>query len=130
MAKFQVQQIIGDLVTLKAGVSNYETTFRCRTAAQLPAPGQTTIGTVQAVAWKAERVDLGGNYIEPLVGRPRRMQGQILQVHPETNSLTVQVGYPVTVKLPQERYQAANFPVGSRVGWDNKEIPEFIPDAV
>jgi chorismate mutase len=65
---------------------------------------------------------MGGNYVEPLYGRPRRMQGTILSVNAATNELTVQVAYEVTVKLPA-KYKAADYLVGQRVGWDNIEIP-------
>ena len=79
---------------------------------------------IHAPAWKVDRVELGGNYVEPLYGRPRRMQGTILAVNAGTNELTVQVGYEATVKMP-EKYKAADYKPGERVGWDNIEIPRF-----
>jgi hypothetical protein len=73
-------------------------------------------------------VELGGNYVEPLAGRPRRMQGTILAVNAAANELTVQVGYEATVKLPAQ-YKADTFKPGERVGWDNIEVPAFTPQA-
>ncbi len=127
MAKFIVESIADGIVTLRVPNANYRNSFAMTTeAAALPAPGERVTGTIQAPAWKAEKVALGGNYVEPLFGRPRRMQGTVLAVNTATNELTVQVGYEVTVKLP-EKYKAADFPVGTRIGWDNIEMPTFVP---
>jgi hypothetical protein len=86
-------------------------------------------GKILAPAWKVDRVELGGNYVEPLVGRPRRMQGTIVAVNAAANELLVHVGYEATCQLP-ERYKAADYQVGQRVGWDNIEIPTFVPESV
>ena len=124
MAKFIVESVENGLVTLRVPGMNYRNCFQLKGAA--PAAGQHVTGTISAPAWKAESVQLGGNYVEPLFGRPRRMQGTVLAVKAATNELTVRVGYEVTVKLPA-KYKAEDFPVGSRVGWDNIEIPTFEP---
>ena len=127
MPKFIVEAIQDNLVTLAAPPTNYRNAFVLKSG-NCPAltVGERIRGTIHAPAWKVDRVDLGGNYVEPLFGRPRRMQGTILATNPATNELTVQVGYEVTVKLP-ERYSAADFQPGQRVGWDNIEIPTFEP---
>jgi hypothetical protein len=124
MAKFVVTAITGDLITLKTPHTNYETTLRLASTSTPPTVGQIVRGNVHAPAWKIDVVSDGGNYIEPLLGRPRRMQGEIRAVLAASNSLTVHVGFDVTVQLP-ERYNAATFAVGSRVGWDNIDIPEL-----
>jgi hypothetical protein len=127
MPKFILDALQDGLVTLAVPHSNYKNSFQLA-GGSLPAPGQKVKGTIHAPAWKAEAVELGGNYVEPLYGRPRRMQGTILSVNAAANELTVQVGYEVTVKLP-EKYKAADYQVGSRIGWDNVEIPTFTPEA-
>jgi hypothetical protein len=125
MAKFIVDSVADGTVTLRVPGMNYRNTFLVKGAsAEGLTVGHRVNGTIHAPAWKADHVDLGGNYVEPLYGRPRRMQGTILSVNAATNELTVQVGYKVTVKLP-EKYKAADFAVGTRVGWDNIDIPEF-----
>jgi hypothetical protein len=129
MAKFIVDALADGVVTLRVPGTNYRSSFAVKgDAGRLPAVGQPVRGVIRAPAWKAEKVDLGGNYVEPLYGRPRRMQGSVLAVNAATNELTVLVGYEVVVKLP-EKYQAASFPVGSRIGWDNVEMPTFEPGA-
>ena len=127
MPKFVVESIQDNLITLAAPPTNYRNTFVLKSEnASALAVGERVRGTIHAPAWKVDRVDLGGNYVEPLFGRPRRMQGTILATNPATNELTVQVGYEVTVTLP-DRHRAADFLPGQRVGWDNIEIPTFQP---
>src|SRR3954467_4658742 len=125
MAKFVVDSVSDGMVTLKVPNLNYRNSFAISSeAAAGLAPGARVRGRIHAPAWKVDRVELGGNYVEPLYGRPRRMQGTILSVNTAANQLTVQVGYEATVQMP-ERYKAESFKVGERVGWDNIEIPRF-----
>lgn len=125
--KFIVESIQDDLVTLKTPNANYCNTFKF--VGELPQVGTRVVGEVYANARKAESVSLGGNYVEPLFGRPRRMQGMVLEQNAQRNELRVQTGYEVTVKLP-ENQPATEFPVGSHVGWDNGDWPEFRPAAI
>ncbi|HUO06740.1 MAG TPA: hypothetical protein VM008_00260 [Phycisphaerae bacterium] len=130
MPKFIVESLADNVITLRVPPTNYRNAFVLKPGSSISVvPGERIRGTIHAPAWKVDRVDLGGNYVEPLYGRPRRMQGTILSVNPATNELTVQVGYEVTVKLP-EKYKAADFQPGQRVGWDNIEIPAFEPAPV
>jgi len=132
MPKFIVDKVENGLVTLKVPGLNYANSFaiNAQTAAALAGKaGGRVRGSIHAPAWKVDRVELGGNYVEPLYGRPRRMQGTILSTDAGSNTLTVQVGYEATVKLG-EKYKAGDFQVGERVGWDNIEIPTFELDAV
>jgi hypothetical protein len=125
MPKFIVDQVENGQVTLRVPGFNYANTFAL--AGEVPASVVARArvrGTIRAPAWKVDRVELGGNYVEPLAGRPRRMQGTILAVNPAANELTVQVGYEAVVKLPG-RYKAAEFQVGQRIGWDNLQMPTF-----
>ena len=127
MPKFIVAQIESGLITLRANGCNYVNTFAIAgTPPPTLLPGARVRGTILAPAWKVDRVELGGNYVEPLAGRPRRMQGAILAVNAAANELTVQVGYEVTVKLPV-KYRASDYEIGQRIGWDNLEIPTFTP---
>jgi len=128
MPSFIVDHIAHNQVTLRVNGYNYAHTFAI--AGNLPpalASGARVQGAIHAPAWKVDRVELGGNYVEPLSGRPRRMQGTILSVNPAANELTVQVGYQAIVKLPP-KYQASDFKIGERIGWDNLDIPTFHPD--
>ena len=125
MPKFIVDQVENGQVTLRVSGFNYANTFAL--SGEAPAgfvSGAHVRGTIRAFASKVDRVELGGNYVEPLAGRPRRMQGTILAVNPATNELTVQVGYEAVVKLA-DRYKAVEFQVGERVGWESQQMPTF-----
>ncbi len=122
--KFIVENLENDLLTLKTPNANYRNTFKCHNPSSLVV-GKRIIGEVHAVARKIEAVSQGGNYVEPLFGRPRRMQGLVLRRNTADNSLCVQTGYEVTVQLPPEQ-KAEDYPVGSRVGWDNADWTEFV----
>lgn len=124
MPKFIVASVGEGLVTLRSPGANYETTFKLGGVAKALKAGDKVRGSILAPAWKAEKVSDGGNYVEPLLGRPRRMQGEIMSINAAANQLTVHVGYDVTVTLP-DRYKASAFAVGQRIGWDNIEIPTF-----
>jgi len=126
MGKFIVDGVADGLVTLRTPGNNYRSAFKA--PATLPAAGEPVTGTIRATAWKIEAVSDGGNYVEPLIGRPRRMQGTVIAVNAGANELTVKTPYEVVVKLP-ELHKASEFPVGSRVGFDNLEIPVFEPAA-
>jgi len=128
MPKFIVDSLDNGTVTLRVPGSNYRNSFALAQPAAALKAGDRVRGTIHAPAWKVDRVELGGNYVEPLVGRPRRMQGTILSVNAGANELTVQVGYEATVKLPA-KYSADTFKPGERVGWDNIEIPAFEPQS-
>ncbi len=124
MPKFVVESVEDQIVTLAVPGSNYRSSFQIVGGSVSLVVGARVRGTIHAPAWKVDRVELGGNYVEPLYGRPRRMQGTILAVNAAVNELTVQVGYEATVKLP-EKYKAADYKIGDRIGWDNIEIPTF-----
>lgn len=126
MSKFTVESVDADLVTLKVSGNNYRNQFKMAEADKAKVvAGKRVLGTIHAPAWKADIVKLGGNYVEPLFGRPRRMQGTVLAVNVPNNELTVHVGYDVTVQLPA-KYKVADFPVGARIAWDNLEIPTLV----
>jgi hypothetical protein len=124
MPKFIVEDIQDNVATLRVPGMNYRNAFGVKSSPGATGikPGERISATIHAPAWKVDRVELGGNYVEPLFGRPRRMQGTILSVNSAANELTVQVGYEVTVRLPA-KYKAADYKPGERVGWDNVEMP-------
>jgi len=124
MAKFVVENVDNGIVTLRVPGTNYRNSFAIHSTGPSLAEGARVRGKIHAPAWKVDRVDMGGNYVEPLFGRPRRMQGMIVSIDAAANELTVQVGYEATVALPAGM-KADTFEVGQRVGWDNIEIPEF-----
>jgi len=125
MGRYIVDSAGEGVVTLRTPNNNYRTSFKLPQGAKaVGETGDVVYGKIHAPAWKAEAVSAGGNYVEPLYGRPRRMVGTVLAINQGTNELTVKTPYEVIVKLPG-KYRAQDFEVGSRVGWDNVEMPWF-----
>jgi len=78
--------------------------------------GRRTKGMIRLSVWKVDFVSAGGEYIEPIIGRPRRVQGKALGVGPGDNSIIIEVlGTPFVAELP-ERWQAAEITPGTRIG--------------
>ncbi|HTV47927.1 MAG TPA: hypothetical protein VMG59_05740 [Phycisphaerae bacterium] len=125
--KFIVEEVKPGFITLNAPGTNYRNTFKWA-GTQMPEVGKKIFGTIYAVARKIEEVSDGGNYVEPLFGLPRRMQGLVLSQDTLKNELLVLVGYQVRVTVPATQ-NAGDFAVGSRVGWDNAEQPSFMAEA-
>jgi hypothetical protein len=59
-----------------------------------------TSGIVRVVARKVYTVPSGGNFINPIFGQPRTIQGRVRSV--DGNSIVVHAGTNVHVKLPDE----------------------------
>ena len=71
------------------------------------------------ITGKAKRVDVlnaGGKYIDPVYGRPRRLQGKIVAVSKEDNTITVYGGCPFVCALMAPQ-QAKDYKVGQIVGF-------------
>jgi hypothetical protein len=74
-------------------------------------------GTIRAHARRVDVIKAGGRYIEPVFGRPRRVQGRIIGGDPHANTLTVLACVPVTAKLMPNQH-AGRFAVGEMVSFD------------
>ena len=98
------------------------TNYRLYLAVDSPldaAVGQTVTGRIHARAGKIDLVRSGGRYIEPVFGRPRRLQGRILEIGPGPDQLTVNCVAPFvcTVTTDQDprafqRDQLIHFDIG------------------
>jgi len=74
-------------------------------------------GIIRAKAQRVDVIPAGGRFIEPVFGRPRRVQGRIIGGDVKANTLTVQACVPITVTLmPNQR--AAQFAIGQMVSFD------------
>ena len=87
--------------------------------------GKRVSGHIIAQVWKVDFVSTGGAYIEPVYGKPRRIQGNVTGKTAGTNALIVTVGdCPFIAQLP-DRWQADDIPLGTRVGLDTPDTPIF-----
>lgn len=87
--------------------------------------GKRITGIIRAQARRVDVVRTGGSYIDPVYGRPRRVQGEILEVDPSGQCIMVHAGAaPIVCKLsPQQRADA--FKVGDYVSFDVLEGASF-----
>jgi hypothetical protein len=96
VAQGKIKSITGDVLIFAPSNTNYEL--------HLGSPGHAgplnvlTRGTVRVIARKAYTVPSGGNFISPIYGSPRTIQGRVRSV--QGNEIVVQAGLPIHVTLP------------------------------
>lgn len=80
--------------------------------------GKRIFGTIRVSARRVDTVDTGGKYVEPVIGRPRRVQGRVIAVVPREYAIVVDAGMPITCRLTDGRQSASDFGVGDLVSFD------------
>ena len=81
-------------------------------------------GTIHARAKRVDITTTGGRFIEPVFGRPRRLQGRIIATDPGQNAITIFCGAPVVCTLMPTQ-KAEQFEVGQLVGFDVEKGSHF-----
>ncbi|MFP4144538.1 MAG: hypothetical protein ACOCTI_05810 [Phycisphaeraceae bacterium] len=79
--------------------------------------GDRVTGVIRLQARRVDVVPSGGRFVEPVFGRPRRLQGRVLGGDLGENTLFLHCGAPVVAKL-SEPQQARDFAVGQMVSFD------------
>lgn len=125
-ARVIIEEKSADTVAVSIPGSHYVLHFSTLTevAAEV---GSRCKGTIRAKATK--RVDectTGGRWIEPLVGQPRNIQGEVLEADASANTITVNAVVPMVVTLFAGQ-KAADFPVGTYVTASVRSDATFAP---
>ncbi|MCX5661931.1 MAG: hypothetical protein NTW19_19810 [Planctomycetota bacterium] len=96
--------------------------------AKLPAPntGVRVAGRITARAKRVDIVRAGGRFVDPVIGRPRRIQGCVAAVDAHANTITVSSGIPAVVTLTMNQ-RAESFPLGALVAFDVERGARFEP---
>lgn len=89
--------------------------------------GKRIVGEIHVAARRVDVVETGGKYVEPVIGRPRRVQGRVVAIDAATNTITVDAGMAVHLKLTDTRQQAEQFALGSLVSCDVLDGATFTP---
>ncbi|MCA9273617.1 MAG: hypothetical protein KDA31_11300 [Phycisphaerales bacterium] len=76
-------------------------------------PGKTIVGTIRARAKRIDTCATGGKFIDPVFGRPRRVQGSIVAI--EGDWVVVNAGMPVYCQPTAPGQSASHFAVGQFV---------------
>ncbi len=74
------------------------------------------LGIVRAKARRIDIVQTGGKFVEPVSGRPRRVQGRVVSV--VGDSVVVDAGVPIHITPTDPRQKASDFQPGAIVGFD------------
>lgn len=90
--------------------------------------GKRIIGRIRAQARRVDVVKTGGRFVEPVYGRPQRVQGVVVSVDAEQNTITVNAAVPITCELTDRRQRADQFQPGQFVGFDVLEGASFTPE--
>lgn len=88
--------------------------------------GDRIAGFVRAQARRVDVIKSGGSYLEPVAGRPRRVQGRILAVDAGADTITVGAGAPIVCRLGP-RQKASQFQVAQMVSLDVEPGASFTP---
>jgi len=88
--------------------------------------GKRIIGTIRAQARRIDVVQSGGKYIEPVYGRPRRIQGNVVAVNPADQTVTIDATVPIVCKTDGKQ-RAESFKIGDFVACDVTSGSSFTP---
>lgn len=104
-------------ITVSVPDSSYE--LHLRPAGSITAAvGKRIVGRIEAQARRIDTVQTGGRFIEPVAGRPRRVQGHVVAIDASANAITINAGVPIRCTLGDARQQASSFEVGQFVAGD------------
>lgn len=89
--------------------------------------GKRITGIIRADAKRVDKVSSGGRYVEPVFGRPRRVQGSVVATDPTAGTITVNAGMPIVCKLNDVRQRPEDFEPGDFVSFDVLRGATFEP---
>lgn len=89
--------------------------------------GKRIVGTIRAQARRVDVVNTGGSYVEPVAGRPRRVQGRVVSTDAQHNTIVVNAGMPIHLALTDQRQHAGQFQIGDLVSTDVLDGATFTP---
>jgi hypothetical protein len=96
----------GGVVTLGFANTSYQVHLRTDGPTGV-APGKRVLGRIEARAKRIDKVKTGGRFIEPVYGRPRRVQGRVIGV--ADGRVVVDAGMPIHCAPTDPRQQASDF---------------------
>lgn len=104
--------------------TSYELHLVASSAVNTP-PGKRVVGTIRARAKRMDVVKSGGRFIEPVFGRPRRVQGTVIAI--DGGAVVVDAGVPIHCELTDPRQKPGDFAPGDFVGFDVLDGATFTP---
>lgn len=99
-ARGQVKAINGRTVVFQPANTNYELHLTAEGSTDGVKTGVTVSAAIRVKARKVWTVPSGGNFIDPIYGDPRKVQGRIKYL--SDSEMVVQAGTPIIVTLPTD----------------------------
>ena len=132
LARGTLLEIVAETATkpeyIRFGVPNSNYELHLRPAGAITAkPGGRLIGTIRAQSRRIDTVETGGEYMEPVYGRPRRVQGTVRAV--VNGAVVVDAGAPIHLTPTDPRQQAEGFQAGQFVSCDVMDGATFTQGA-
>ena len=132
LARGLLEHVVVETATKPAYIvfSVPDTSYKIHLRATVPitsAVGKRLVGTVRVKARRLDVVDTGGRYVEPVFGRPRRVQGTVVSTDAAANTVTVNAGVPIACELTDPRQSADQFQPGQLVSADVLDGATFTP---
>lgn len=87
--------------------------------------GKRLIGTIRVQARRIDVVGTGGQFVEPVFGRPRRVQGTVIRT--EGGAVVIDAGVPIHAVPTDARQSPDQFAVGQLVSFDAVAGATFTP---
>lgn len=100
VARGVISRVEGEKVVFQPLGTTYQLHLLLNGSEPLPPDNQIVAAMIRLVARKVWSVPSGGNFISPIYGPPRTIQGRVRWI--EQNSVVVQAGLPLIVQLPEE----------------------------
>ncbi|MCC6680188.1 MAG: hypothetical protein IT445_04715 [Phycisphaeraceae bacterium] len=80
--------------------------------------GRRVTGVIRARAKRVDKVGIGGRFVEPVFGRPRRVQGRVVGRDEQARLIFISCGPVVVCQLTDARQSATDFADGNFVACD------------
>jgi hypothetical protein len=90
-------------------------------------PGKRLIGTIRARCRRIDVVGTGGRYVEPVYGRPRRVQGTVIAIDAAQGAVVVDATIPIHCTPTDPRQKTGDFQPGQLVSFDVLDGATFTP---
>ncbi len=89
--------------------------------------GRRVTGVIRARAKRVDPVGAGGRFVEPVFGRPRRVQGRVVGRDEQARLIFIACGPVVVCELTDARQSATDFADGEIVACDLEPGASFEP---
>ena len=126
-ARGRLQQADERLIVLALPGSDYRLHLAVDAPVQTPV-GKPVTGRIVAQARRVDVVTTGGRFIEPVYGRPRRLQGTVVETNESADTITVQCAaggvFECRLMRPQ---RPTDFQRGQLVAFDVERGAKFEP---